>query len=242
MPEKISDRLNKINELVAFLNRPVLTLEDLTRYLTLKTFSSFGAFALYIANLTAHGVVEFLETFGLTSEQLSGWDSVPLSAEVPVADAIREDRLVWLSDSHDWDEIYPGTRNLPGSEKLKTIINAPLYLTGAPVGAMGVMCEQQILPATEELAFVDIVAGLLSLHLSKSQNHVDGVADRKKFLTNRQLEVLRLMCNQMTNAEIASHMGYSVSTIRHETMRIYELFKASGRRDAVKIAKEHNIV
>jgi len=193
-------------------------------------------------NLNPQGIIEFFQSFGLTNEQVLGWERIPLSAEVPVADAIREDRLIWLSDANEWDENYPGTRALPGSQSLKTIINAPIYLRNTPSGSMGIMCNQQILPATEELAFVNIVAGLISLHLSKTHNHDQDVAERKKFLTKRQLEVLKFMSDQMTNHEIANKMGYSVSTIRHETMRIYQLLRVNGRRDAVLIAREYDIV
>jgi DNA-binding CsgD family transcriptional regulator len=242
MTNAVEDRFTRINELVLFLNRPVLSHEDLIRYLTLKTFSSFGAYAIYIMTLNSNGMVELLQSFGQSEEQMAGWKSIPLTAEVPGTDAIREDRLVWLADITDWEESYPGSKNYPGSENLKTLINSPIYLSSAPVGVMGIMCDQIILPETQEIAFVDIVSGLVSLHLSKSHQAVEAVTDRKKYLTPRQIEVLKMIGDQMSNTEIAAQMGYSVSTIRHETMRIYELLKASGRRDAVHIAKQHNII
>ena len=46
----------------------------------------------------------------------------------------------------------------------------------------------------------------------------------------------------MTNMQIARELGYSESTIRHETMRIYELLQASGRRDAVGIARKLSLI
>jgi len=242
MTSAVNDRFIRIKELVAFINRPVLNLEDLARYLTLKIFSAYSAYALYFMTLNSNGMIELLHSFGQSEEQMTGWSSIPLTAEVPGADAIREDRLVWLAESSEWNEMYPGAQSYLRSPQLKTLINSPIYLTSAPVGVMGVMCEEKIPATTEEVAFVDIISGLVSLHLSKTQQKIEGITERKKYLTVRQIEILRMMCEQMTNSEIAVKMGYSVSTIRHETMRIYELLKASGRRDAVNIAKENNII
>ena len=39
-----------------------------------------------------------------------------------------------------------------------------------------------------------------------------------------------------TNHELATEMGFSVSTIRHETMRIYQALSVSDRKEAAKKA------
>jgi len=57
-----------------------------------------------------------------------------------------------------------------------------------------------------------------------------------RFLTFRQREVLRMLSLQYTNGEIANQIGYSLSTIRQETMRIYEILGVSNRREAVEKA------
>ena len=75
MTGEIEDRFTCINELVSFLNRPVLSNEDLVRYLTLKTFSSFNAFAVYIMVLNSTGMVELVKSFGQSEKQIEGWKS-----------------------------------------------------------------------------------------------------------------------------------------------------------------------
>jgi DNA-binding CsgD family transcriptional regulator len=55
-------------------------------------------------------------------------------------------------------------------------------------------------------------------------------------LTARQLSILRGMVEGKTNHELATEMGYSVSTIRHETMRIYQALAVSDRKEAAKKA------
>ena len=55
-------------------------------------------------------------------------------------------------------------------------------------------------------------------------------------LSVRQLSILRGMVEGKTNHELATEMGFSVSTIRHETMRIYQALAVSDRKEAAKKA------
>ena len=61
-------------------------------------------------------------------------------------------------------------------------------------------------------------------------------------LTKRQLNILRGMVEGKTNHDLATQLGYSVSTIRHETMRIYQELAVSDRREAAKRALEYGWV
>jgi len=55
-------------------------------------------------------------------------------------------------------------------------------------------------------------------------------------LSQRQLAILQGMVEGKTNHELANELGFSVSTIRHETMRIYEILAVSDRKEAAKKA------
>ena len=55
-------------------------------------------------------------------------------------------------------------------------------------------------------------------------------------LSQRQLLILRGMVEGKTNHELAIELGFSVSTIRHETMRIYQALAVSDRKEAAKKA------
>ena len=58
----------------------------------------------------------------------------------------------------------------------------------------------------------------------------------KAAMTQRQLLILAGMVEGKTNHELAEDLGFSVSTIRHETMRIYENLVVSDRKEAAKKA------
>ncbi len=55
-------------------------------------------------------------------------------------------------------------------------------------------------------------------------------------LSARQLSILRGMVEGKTNHELATEMGFSVSNIRHETIRIYQALAVSDRKEAAKKA------
>jgi DNA-binding NarL/FixJ family response regulator len=74
-------------------------------------------------------------------------------------------------------------------------------------------------------------AGQLSA--SKSQDVV---------LTERQKKILAGMVDAKTNHQLAQDLGFSVSTIRHETMEIYQLLHASDRKEAAEIALKRNLL
>jgi DNA-binding NarL/FixJ family response regulator len=55
-------------------------------------------------------------------------------------------------------------------------------------------------------------------------------------LTQRQILILRGMVEGKTNHDLAVELGFSVSTIRHETMRIYQAPGVSDRKEAASKA------
>ncbi len=238
----LEDRFKLVSELVTYLGDPNVTLNDLAKHLTLRTFAECDAKAVYLMNLAKDAHLEVIGSFGQSEEQLKGWGRIPLSEDVPGTDAIKEDRLVWLADKDDWSEHYPVIASYPGDHTMQTLINAPLYVRSSPCGVLGVMCNKQTKPTAENIAFIDIIAGLVSLHLSKSFAKLQTLEDRGAYLTKRQIVILEFISQQLTNMQIARELGYSESTIRHETMRIYELLQASGRREAVVIARKLGLI
>ena len=242
MTEEIQVRFDLINDLVGYLNNPSLKVEDITKYLTLKTFHLYGAYSVYIYKLNKEAQLELLNNFGQSDEINAGWRTVPLSHNLPATDAVKEDRLVWLADHRDWEEFYPHLVEYPDSAGLKTLINYPLHITSAPIGVLGVMCERENKASPEDNSFISIVSGLISLHISKQQNRAAQLEERSAYLTRRQIAIIEMMSQQMTNMQIARELGYSESTVRHETMRIYEILQANGRREAVVLARKLGLI
>ena len=65
---------------------------------------------------------------------------------------------------------------------------------------------------------------------------------RNDQLSQRQILILRGMVEGKTNHELATELGFSVSTIRHETMRIYQALAVGDRMEAAKKALTLSLV
>lgn len=61
-------------------------------------------------------------------------------------------------------------------------------------------------------------------------------------LSERQRAILSGIALEKTNNEIARELGYSVSTIRHETMRIFETLGVSDRQEAASHASKLKLI
>ena len=57
-------------------------------------------------------------------------------------------------------------------------------------------------------------------------------------LTTRQIEVLRLLDDGLTNAELAERLYLSVKTVDHHVSAILTKLDVTKRRDAVRRARE----
>jgi LuxR family maltose regulon positive regulatory protein len=61
-------------------------------------------------------------------------------------------------------------------------------------------------------------------------------------LTNRELDVLELLAERLTNKEIGSRLHISSATVKRHTVNIYEKIGVGGRREAVAKAEEFGIL
>ncbi len=99
--------------------------------------------------------------------------------------------------------------------------------------------EDYCVPIALYLSFQNrTVAGNVS-SINLPSDSRDAGADQ---LTQRQILILRGMVEGKTNHELATEMGFSVSTIRHETMRIYQALAVSDRKEAAKKALMLSII
>lgn len=70
----------------------------------------------------------------------------------------------------------------------------------------------------------------------------DGQGEEDSGLSDRQMLVLQGIRNGKTNRAIAEDLGFSESTIRQETLRIYQALGVNSRTDAVTVAREEGLL
>ena len=150
---------------------------------------------------------------------------------------------VWRSWESDEALIALGKNSAPWNPS-KNLLMIQLRERGAVHGYLVLRFSKPVedTEAVEEVARNYAVALGLYLSLahergsSGSHNITERLETGSDQLTPRQLSILRGMVEGKTNHERANELGFSVSTIRHETMRIYQALSVSDRKEAAKKA------
>ena len=189
--------------------------------------ASLGACCARIGRLHPNDSLEFLGEYGFDA----GKAKQTFSSEV------------WRSWENDEALIALGKNAEPWNPS-KTLLMIQLRERGAVHGYLVLRFSQPIVDTTsvEEVARNYAVA--LGLYLSlaheagsiAARNIIDRIETGSEQLTPRQISILRGMVEGKTNHELANELGFSVSTIRHETMRIYQALSVSDRKEAAKKA------
>lgn len=87
-------------------------------------------------------------------------------------------------------------------------------------------------------AFPDAVLNAISIDPNRTAGHPVLVEP----LTEREIEVLRLMAEGYKYQEIAARLVVSINTVRHHTRNVYGKLAANNRTQAVGRAKELNLI
>ena len=107
--------------------------------------------------------------------------------------------------------------------------------------------KQKIADAIDDLCLP--IALYLSFQFPRSSNQTINIDSRDEVrdsggaqLSSRQLSILQGMVDGKTNHELAIELGFSVSTVRHETMRIFQALAVSDRKEAAKKGLTLNLI
>jgi DNA-binding NarL/FixJ family response regulator len=97
---------------------------------------------------------------------------------------------------------------------------------------------------------VQIFSSLMTIYLSSKLILIPlaknlttpATAEEVSKLTARQLLILTGMVEGKTNHELSIDLGFSVSTIRHETMAIYKELGVSDRKEAARVGQAESLI
>ena len=223
----------RIADLVARLANADLTEDEICEYLTTTTCTFLDVEHVWISELTSRKTVRARASYGVNQELFDQWQEFPLEWKLPVTDALIEQRLVWINSLPDWPEEYPLLKNVSYDLSIRTQIIIPILRFNSPVACIGVVSSAQLMPDEELELLFRTIANLVSLHLFRqARNRKKLESPNVNSLTDRQIQILTYIAEKKTNIEIADAMGYSESTIRQETIRIFDKLKVNGRNEA----------
>jgi DNA-binding CsgD family transcriptional regulator len=92
------------------------------------------------------------------------------------------------------------------------------------------------------IIFMGLTSFYLFPKLNTSANLHNSTPHLINPLTPRQRQVVQGFIEGKTNHELSLDLGFSISTIRHETMAIYKTLGASDRKEAAKIAQDLSLI
>lgn len=236
MPNKDINYLAKISELTDYLGANNPDLDDLCEFVKTRVFANLNPTGMFISRLSENGNVVPLAHCGFNENIVSSWLNYSINDELPPTDAIKNNSLIWVADNEDWRRDYPKLVESLTDELAKTFITWPISARNSSMCVLGILLHETRRPTPDEVSFLEAVGSLIALQISRESFETNKVAqeDVIKLLTRRQREILHGMADGLTNLQIANDLGFSESTIRQESMRMYEILQVSGRKEAIQ--------
>jgi len=115
------------------------------------------------------------------------------------------------------------------------VVFLPVAMRGAPYAGVAIWTVED--PAVQEQEHfweaVSLAVGLsLTCHWIPRSGNSTADDSRSVDLTSRQLDILTLVAQGLTNREIARRLNYGLSTIGHELMAIFRVLGVDSREAA----------
>jgi DNA-binding CsgD family transcriptional regulator len=207
--------------------------DEITRALATDYLAEFSVLGIRFSKLQSDDSIVILGEFGFEDTVI--WaDRIIPSTEWRARDTEParllkgESKEKWCNNSTDYIETLRDRGVVQGH--LMVVFHKPI--ADSAKGSIAERIQDLCIPLALYLSFQNHpIAGQSGTTSSHSSRNT-GVTP----LTQRQILVLRGMVEGKTNHELATEMGFSVSTIRHETMRIYQALSVSDRIEAAKKA------
>jgi DNA-binding CsgD family transcriptional regulator len=174
-------------------------------------------------------VAQYGRTHEFGAEEVSAWD------EAVISKAVRSRKVTVEKDGES------------------TLYALPIQHAGVITGVFLFLLSQDLpkpVFSEEVISMLSSLGGLfmenkgLSLKnpgSTSSMSDEDGSVAVQE-LTSRQVKIIKLMADGLTNAEIAKIVLLSESTVRQETIRIFRILKCHNRGEAIVKARATGII
>lgn len=256
-----------VRALVAFLkNLPPSN--EVAEVLVLRCLAHLDARSAVIMMADPDGSLRCRGAFGSDPEfaqskaPVSYWDPVPIAA------ALRSEQTILLPTAHSALEEFPSIEGL--GWPVQPCVAFPLTSPTRCIGVVAVVFGSEVTGLARVDELVSDISALLSLYFHCIGDRLEPGLERslgKAFdgsgtharpelarkpgpyatepqpaFSPRQKAILALMSEGMTNVQIAFRIGFSESTVRHETMAIFDHLGVAGRHEAVDIARRRGLL
>jgi len=235
--------LEIITDFTIFLQNKGLTMQDICQYLVTVSLKDYGFYCSVFAEIQKNGQVRVTSHFGVDPKDVEAWQDMSLEIKTPVNDCLRENRIVWINTLPNYSQEYELLNSLPTDDRLKTLVAFPIRGASHLLGAISILSSKKMELDNEMELLIKSLCYMAALRMeinSKSKtkatdsNNGESPINNGSLskLTPRQKKILEMLIAKKTNQEIADELIYSVSTIKQETIAIYEKLGLRGREDS----------
>ena len=210
------------------------TTEEISRALATDYLAEFAVRSLRFGRLNSDDSITNLGQYGFPDADEYRNRNIPSqewrsfkSAEMAIISGASKEK--WTTDS----TTYVNTLRDRGVLQGHLVVNFHKPVSDADKHRTAEAIDDLCVPLALYLSFMSRPVGV---GLGGVTLPIDGRDTANNQLSQRQILILRGMVEGKTNHELATELGFSVSTVRHETMRIYQALAVSDRKEAAKKA------
>lgn len=182
------------------------------------------------------------------------WEAFPLKINVSethiVSNSFNQNKIL-LETKLEISEKIPVDLDKSLKENPPSLVAFPVTKFNSPAAIIVILKNDDYFATPEEDSFLLAVSSIFALHMfaddlnERIEEAADQILNKRikptKYITEiptlseRQEIILKLISQKLTNFEISDAIGYSESTVRQETVRIFSLLNCSNRYEAAQI-------
>ena len=228
--------IGTIQDFISFLKYPNLTEQDICHHLVTNSLKDYGIISSFLMHATSSQTLKVSGQFGVITTYDNSWNEFSIDKKVPVTDAIKENKIVWVNTLPYWSEEYRDLQSLELDARSKTFIAVPFTSLKHAKVVLGLFSDQELSPSPVFESLIQILSNLSGIKLDQDyEKRVDSLIENNKTkdLTRRQKQIVNLLMQENSNNEIADFLGYSISTIKQEISKIYHELNVKNREELI---------
>jgi PAS domain S-box-containing protein len=165
--ERASERTVRLQRVTAALARAI-TVDDVARAIVTDGLAALGAGGASLALLRNDTTFDIVDATGYSMEAVEPWRHFPVTATVPLADAVRDRQLILLGSLGERAARYPdlvqGRR-----DQFEAIAAAPLLVGDRAVGAIGISYVEAHTFTDDDREFIWTIATICAQAVERTQ-------------------------------------------------------------------------
>lgn len=220
---------------INFLKNPAIDYSNICNFLIHTLFIEYNLCSSFISGISKSGSVNVLGSFGIETHKLDSWDNLASQSVHPVTKTLQQNRAFLYKTLPNWPREFPVNLNLNVHSLAQSFLCLPIAGNNSLFGVLGLFSKDTLVLKKQDLEKISLVANLIILrldsHKSLSSVSETGKVKQGATLNERELAILELIKQGKINSEIGLQLGYSESTIRQDTIKIYRKLGIRGRQD-----------